>query len=107
MARFLFLDGDFRIERDEVQVEPAQIFVAHAQCVGEMVAGIEEQDFVAQSELEEHVHEHGRGSLHAGEQDEVLAEPACRPADAFQRGEGVQEEVCFLPWVACLVIHGP
>ena len=70
----LLLDGERGIERDHVQLKTPHVLVAHPQGFEEVVAGIEEQDLVAQAELMVDVHEHDRRLLHARQQHQVVRE---------------------------------
>src|SRR5664279_3650954 len=50
-----------------------------------MVTGIQKKDLVAQAQRVEHVHEHNGSSLHAGQQDQLVAERGRCPSHALVR----------------------
>src|SRR5664279_1458669 len=61
-----------------------------------MVAGIQKKDLVAQAQRVEHVHEHNGSSLHAGQQDEVVAEGGRCPSHALVRTK--RRKGCMNGW---------
>src|SRR6185503_15094785 len=67
--------------------------VAHLQRLEEVVAGVDEQDLVAETEPVEHVHQHDRRLLHAGEQHDVVAQPADGPANPVESAQRLQRGV--------------